>query len=282
MNTLRRSLTRYSVLIVLAMTLNSTGKARDREHNRIIESNPIGSDSPIIFEDIAPSGGFVKAFAFHPTDPDIIYAGLDDSGGLYVSHDGGVTWQDVYLGRQNLDSWDVQLEPGNPDVIYIGESYGHGVLRSEDGGALAHAQSERDHLALHRLVGVAQGVAIAHAHQVPDGGPGTLEAIPQPLEGLDDRSPIELAPRLEQRLEIAESAGELAQDLADRRLDVLGSNAVPGRQACAFRQRPRRLEQRILGRFVHDGPLSARKLSLPQNRNVQASFTSGSVRSASK
>lgn len=89
----------------------------------------------ISFEDIAPPGGYPASFSFHPTDPDIIYAGLDDSGGLAVSRDRGATWENVPLGRQNWSAWVVQTAQDHPGEITIGDCYGHGVLRSEDGGA---------------------------------------------------------------------------------------------------------------------------------------------------
>jgi photosystem II stability/assembly factor-like uncharacterized protein len=88
-----------------------------------------------IFKDIAPPGGYVSNFAFHPADPDIVYAALDDSGGLYVSRDKGATWASVPLGRRNWSSWDVQVHPAAPEIITICDGYGHGVLRSVNGGA---------------------------------------------------------------------------------------------------------------------------------------------------
>jgi len=87
------------------------------------------------FENIAPSGGYPSSFSFHPTDPNTIFAGIDDSGGLYVSQDRGASWENLPLGRQNWSAWKVRIYPGDPDVITICDCYGHGVLRSIDGGA---------------------------------------------------------------------------------------------------------------------------------------------------
>ena len=93
-----------------------------------------GGLSGATFENIAPPGGFVSSIAFHPTDPDIVYAGMDDSGGLFVSHDRGAHWDLVETGKQNWSAWDVAVNPDDPRVITTVDCYGHGVLRSENGG----------------------------------------------------------------------------------------------------------------------------------------------------
>jgi len=86
------------------------------------------------FHDIAPPGGFVSSLAFHPADPDLVYAGLDDSGGLYASRDRGITWEMLKLPKQNLSAWMVLVDPRNHDTLYVADCYGHGVFRSDDAG----------------------------------------------------------------------------------------------------------------------------------------------------
>jgi len=109
--------------------------------------------------------------------------------------------------------------------------------------ALSEAQPERDHLGLHGLVGGAQGIAVAHAHEVADDAPGGAEAVVHPLERLDD--PRE--GRLDACLECLELRGELREQRAHGGLDVLGADAVEGRQAG-------RVQERIAGFAVRAGP----------------------------
>ncbi len=105
------------------------------------------------FTDIAPPGGYVSSFAFHPIDPNVVYAGMDDSGGLYVSRDRGATWKMVSLGRQNWSTWEVVINPDDPNVITVSDGYGHGILRSEDGGATwAERNNGLPNQDLHRLI----------------------------------------------------------------------------------------------------------------------------------
>ena len=65
------------------------------------------------------------------------HAASHDEGGLYVSRDGGVTWQQVsseswlendYFGR-------ITVDPANPDVVYAS---GQSIRRSTDGGRTWH------------------------------------------------------------------------------------------------------------------------------------------------
>lgn len=102
-------------------------------------------------------GGRTLCLAFHPDDPDIIYAG-SATGGLWKTETGGVgvqAWTRIETGFPVLGVAAIALDPGNPDVIYIGTgevynnqntgigyairetrgTYGIGILKSEDGGA---------------------------------------------------------------------------------------------------------------------------------------------------
>lgn len=88
-----------------------------------------------------PLGGRVNAVAYHPQNPNILYAGLA-TGGLWRSGDGGKTW--TCLSR----SWPVQsvsrivIDPVLPNRIYVGTGDTHGdmarscgIMRSVDSGA---------------------------------------------------------------------------------------------------------------------------------------------------
>ena len=78
------------------------------------------------------------------TDPDTVYAGVEDAA-LFRTTDGGKSWQELpgLRGHGTGSSWQpgaggmclhtILLDPGNPDRIFIAISAA-GVFRSDDGG----------------------------------------------------------------------------------------------------------------------------------------------------
>ncbi|OQX78719.1 MAG: hypothetical protein B6D61_04885, partial [Bacteroidetes bacterium 4484_249] len=85
--------------------------------------------------------GRINCVAFHPTNPDIIFAGAP-AGGLWKTIDGGISWEN--LNTDNLPTLGVSsivIHPTNPDIIYIGtgdrdsfHSSGLGIYKSVNGG----------------------------------------------------------------------------------------------------------------------------------------------------
>ncbi|MCB0642694.1 MAG: hypothetical protein KDC44_13690, partial [Phaeodactylibacter sp.] len=111
------------------------------------------------WEAIGPKniGGRTLCLAFHPTDPNTMYAG-SASGGLWKSTTQGVgyaAWEYVPTGHPVLGVPAIAINPENPDEMYIGTgevynytaampgiadrltrgSYGIGILKTIDGGA---------------------------------------------------------------------------------------------------------------------------------------------------
>lgn len=101
-------------------------------------------------------GGRTLCLAFHPKDPETIYAG-SASGGLWVTHTGGKgpnAWERIRTGFPILGVSSIAINPERPEEIFIGTgevynhqaarpgiddrfnrgSYGIGILRSRDGG----------------------------------------------------------------------------------------------------------------------------------------------------
>ena len=101
-------------------------------------------------------GGRTLCLAFHPENPEIIYAG-SSSGGLWKSETGGEganAWSYIPTGFPVLGVASIAIDPGNPEVLYIGTgevynytaaqpgvvnrftrgTYGIGILKSTDGG----------------------------------------------------------------------------------------------------------------------------------------------------
>jgi photosystem II stability/assembly factor-like uncharacterized protein len=80
----------------------------------------------------------VRWIALHPTDPAILYVGIE-LGGVMVTRDGGVTWEDRKPGSQ-YDAHAIATHPAAPDRVY--EAAGGGVAFSEDAGGTWHSVDE--------------------------------------------------------------------------------------------------------------------------------------------
>jgi photosystem II stability/assembly factor-like uncharacterized protein len=71
------------------------------------------------------------SLAADPTDPDRLFRGTRSC--LFVSNDGGVTWDEVNMMIPLEHVVDVAFEPGAPATVYaVGRD--QGVIRSTDGG----------------------------------------------------------------------------------------------------------------------------------------------------
>ena len=75
-----------------------------------------------------PESRIVK---FHPTEPDVVYAGTQD--GVYRSLNGGDTWERLGFPDKGAIVWSLAFHPGNPKTMYAGLAP-VGVYRSDDGG----------------------------------------------------------------------------------------------------------------------------------------------------
>ena len=87
------------------------------------------------WEQIGPQGGYFKDFAVHPQNSQVIYAGSDDSGGLWKTADGGQFWELMTADWPDMTAWHIELGPSDPDIVYLCDPYGrYGLLKSENGG----------------------------------------------------------------------------------------------------------------------------------------------------
>lgn len=92
---------------------------------------------------VVPYQGIVTTTAYHPSDPDIMFAAGNTSG-LYKSNNGGATWYNVTddLNISGLGITDIEFLPGMPSVIYAttgqrSNKYGNysiGLMKSVNGG----------------------------------------------------------------------------------------------------------------------------------------------------
>jgi photosystem II stability/assembly factor-like uncharacterized protein len=78
-----------------------------------------------------PENVEARAFAAHPREPGVIYAGTQD--GPYRSTDWGDTWERLNFPVPNAVVWSIALHPRNPEVIYAGLAPA-AIYRSEDAG----------------------------------------------------------------------------------------------------------------------------------------------------
>ena len=87
-------------------------------------------------------GGRVSDLAIHPTDADVVYAGLA-TGGVIKTTDGGQTWTPILQDLDAITIGDLALDPQDPEVLYVGTGeanaaslsvVGNGLYRSPDGG----------------------------------------------------------------------------------------------------------------------------------------------------
>ena len=84
--------------------------------------------------------GRINCVSFHPTNPDVIFAGAP-SGGFWKSTDGGASWTTTTDHLPSIGVSDIAVHPADPDIIYIAtgdgdarDTYSAGILKSTDGG----------------------------------------------------------------------------------------------------------------------------------------------------
>ena len=96
------------------------------------------------FRNIGPvvQGGRITDLDVDPRDPHTYYVGYA-SGGLFVTHNNGQTFDPIFDNQGAIGIGDIVLSPANPDIIWVGtgesnssrSSYaGAGVFRSTDAG----------------------------------------------------------------------------------------------------------------------------------------------------
>jgi len=97
----------------------------------------------------------ISRVIIHPENPDIIYVaalghlwGANEERGVYMTKDGGKTWEKVFFVDENTGCSDLDIDPENPNILYAGmwtfrrtawdfNSGGEGsaLYKSTDGGA---------------------------------------------------------------------------------------------------------------------------------------------------
>lgn len=78
-------------------------------------------------------GTLVTALVIDPTDPNVLYAGVDGEG-VFKTSNAAATWTAANAGLTDADVYALALDPTTPSTLYAGTK-GGGVFRSSDGGA---------------------------------------------------------------------------------------------------------------------------------------------------
>jgi photosystem II stability/assembly factor-like uncharacterized protein len=84
-------------------------------------------------------GGRVRSLAFDPRNARRLFAGTA-SGGLWISNDGGTSWEPNFDFLPNLSISTIVVDPARPDTMYLGTGeasaglVGLGAFKSTDGG----------------------------------------------------------------------------------------------------------------------------------------------------
>jgi photosystem II stability/assembly factor-like uncharacterized protein len=78
-----------------------------------------------------PHIGHVKTIAFHPTDPETIYVGVE-VGGAFKSTDGGQTWRELNDAGFYVDVHRLMTVPTRPNEVFM--ATGRGLYHSADAG----------------------------------------------------------------------------------------------------------------------------------------------------
>src|SRR5436853_1457063 len=70
---------------------------------------------------------YISRIVIHPTNPDIVYVaavghafGPNEERGVFMTTDGGKTWQKtLYIDREH-GACDIEIDPNNPNILYAG------------------------------------------------------------------------------------------------------------------------------------------------------------------
>lgn len=122
-----------------------------RAYNKMLTDNAVSVNSSIAktaasanwqLEGPTNIGGRITAFAIHPTNTSIMFAG-NPGGGLFKTTDGGQTWNPVFDAHPAQSIACITFDPANSNIIYVGTGdpdtpftafVGNGVYKSTDGG----------------------------------------------------------------------------------------------------------------------------------------------------
>ena len=100
--------------------------------------------SGIKMRNIGPAfaSGRIADIAIHPDDDNVWYIAVG-SGGVWKTHNAGVTWKPIFDDQPSYSTGCITIDPSNPHTIWVGTGenvggrhvgYGDGIYKSMDGG----------------------------------------------------------------------------------------------------------------------------------------------------
>lgn len=107
------------------------------------KGDPIWTDItgnlPLAYDgDKGPARRQVTCVAFNPKDRKVLFAGLDQGGGIWKSADEGKAWVKINEGTNSPPNcgylWKIWVDPADPNHLMTCAMYGKGLMRSRDGG----------------------------------------------------------------------------------------------------------------------------------------------------
>lgn len=69
-------------------------------------------------------GGLINSIAIHPSDPDRVAVATTSSNKVFVSNDGGVTWNNYLFNLPNFSALALVWDDNGEDGLYLGMNYG--------------------------------------------------------------------------------------------------------------------------------------------------------------
>ena len=114
------------------------------------------------FRNIGPSGmsGRITAIDVDLSDSDRIYAG-SASGGVWLSENGGTTWEPIFDGQECLSIGSIKINQRNTDEIWVGTGEGNprnslntgcGIFKTMDGGKTWKRMGLAETKVVHRII----------------------------------------------------------------------------------------------------------------------------------
>jgi hypothetical protein len=107
------------------LNTNNNNNVSARQNINWINHGPTNSTKGI---------GRVDKIAFHPTDPNIMYAGTP-YGGLFKTTDAGANWYNISPNLSSLSISGIAIDYTNPQIIYVLTGYANGGSGCFDGEA---------------------------------------------------------------------------------------------------------------------------------------------------
>lgn len=76
------------------------------------------------WEQTTTPGGFINSIAIHPTDPNKVAVATGSANKVYVSFDGGQSWENYKKNLPNFSSQAIVWDDNGADALYLGMNYG--------------------------------------------------------------------------------------------------------------------------------------------------------------